>query len=171
MAVPTVQVEPGEFEALQQRMAAFQEALQAGAATSPLVLSGHDLNVLLARHPDTATWRDRAHLQVVGDQVVGQVSLPLDDLASLPGMKRFRGRYLNGTAALRPSLRDGQLAVFLESLEVNGQPLPENVMRSLRQQNLAQDAQFDPEMSEALARLENIEVSDGQIIIRPAQSQ
>jgi hypothetical protein len=170
MAIPTVQTEPGEFEALQERMGAFQQALEQGTADSPLVLSGHDLNVLLARHPDIAAWRDRAYLQVVGDQIVGQISLPLDELARLPGMKRLRGRYLNGVAALRPSLRNDQLSVHLESLEVKGQPIPEEIMRSLRQQNLAQDAQFDRDMTETLARLQSIEVTEGQIVIRPAPS-
>jgi hypothetical protein len=168
MAIETVQVEPGEFEALEERMAAFQDALDRGARVEPLVLTGRDLNVLIARHPAMEAWRERAHVQVVGDQVVGQVSLPLDELAGLPGMGRLRGRYLNGSAGFRVSLRNSRLQVNLESLEVKGQPIPEEVMKPLRQQNLAQDADQNPDLARTLGMLQSIEVTEGRIIITPA---
>jgi hypothetical protein len=168
MAIESVQVEPGELEELQQRMTSFEEALDRGTRVQPLVLTGHDLNVLIARHPAMSAWRDRARMQVVGDQIVGQISLPLDDLAAVPGMKRLRGRYLNGAAALKVSLQGGQLQVNLESLEVKGQPIPEEIMRSLRQQNLAQDAVRNPDLMEAIGQLESIRVVDGEIVIQAA---
>ena len=37
-----------------------------------------------------------------------------------------RGRYLNGEADLKASLKDGVLIVTLDSLEVNGQKVPED---------------------------------------------
>jgi hypothetical protein len=170
MAIESIRVEPGEFEELERRMTAFQDALDRGARVDPLILSGHDLNVLIARHSDLEMWRDRAHVQVVGDQIVGQISLPLDDLAEVPGLKRLKGRYLNGTAALKVSLRNSRLQVNLDSLEVKGKPIPEEVMRSLRQQNLAQDADQNPDLAETLGQLRSIEVVDGQIVIRAAGS-
>jgi hypothetical protein len=171
MAIEPVRVEPGEFEELQRRMAGFEEALERGARVDPLVLTGHDLNVLIARHPELKAWRDRAYMQVVGDQIVGQLSMPLDDLAAIPGLKRLKGRYLNGAASLNVSLRNSRLQVNLEALEVKGRPVPEEVMRSLRQQNLAKDIDQNPDLNETLGQLRSIEVSDGAIVIRAAGSE
>lgn len=171
MKIEPVQIEPGEFEELERRMATFQNALEQGARVEPLVLTGHDLNVLIARHPSMADWRDRAYMQVVDDQVAGQISMPLDNLASVPGLSRLKGRYLNGAAALKVSLRDGRLLVNLDALEVKGQPVPEEIMRSLRQQNLAQDVDRNPDLSRTLGQLRSIEVVDGQIVIRAAGSE
>jgi hypothetical protein len=170
MLIEQVRVEPGEFEELQQRMTAFQEAMEQGARVEPLALTGHDLNVLIARHPELAAWRQRAYVQVVGDQIVGQLSLPLDDLAAFPGLNRLKGRYLNGTASLKVSLRNSRVEVNLEALEVKGQPVPEEIMRSLRQQNLAKDIDRNPDFSETIGQLRSIDVVDGAIVIRAAGS-
>ncbi len=40
------------------------------------------------------------------------------------GLRMVKGRYLNGEADLKASLRDGVLIVTLDSIEVNGKSHP-----------------------------------------------
>ena len=78
----------------------------------------------------------------------------------------FKGRYLNGEADLKASLQDGVLIVTLDSIEVNGQSPPEQMMTTLRQQNLAKDAYKDPKAAELFRKLESLEIDDGKIILK-----
>jgi hypothetical protein len=171
MAIERVEVEPGEYEAIEQRLAGFGEALDKGTRVEPLVLTGREINVLIAGHPELKAWRDRVYVRIVGDQIQADVSLPLDELANLPLMSGIKGRYLNGRAGLRASLVNGRLAVNLDSVEVKGEPLPENVMMQLRQHNLAQDAGRNRELSGTLGQLRSLEVADGQITIKAAGTE
>jgi hypothetical protein len=102
-------------------------------------------------------------VRVEGDKLKAQISMPLDKLKI--GM--LKGRYLNGEAELKASLRDGILVVTLETLEVNGKRPPENFMEGLRKQNLAKDAYDNPKNAEMIRRFESLEIRDGTIILKP----
>jgi hypothetical protein len=78
----------------------------------------------------------------------------------------FKGRYLNGEADLKASFDNGILIVTLDSLEVNGKHLPDEIMNGLRQQNLAKDAYKDPKNAEMLRKVDSMTIKDGKIIIR-----
>ena len=78
------------------------------------MLTSDDLNALIEENPE---FKGMVYVKVEGDEVKGQVSIPLDKLDF--GM--VRGRYLNGEADFKASLSDGVLIVTIESVEVNGQ--------------------------------------------------
>jgi hypothetical protein len=106
------------------------------------------------------------YVTIEGDQIKGKVSIPMDDLAQAPGLSRLKGRYLNGSAALKVSLANGVLMVTLQSLEAKGQSPPPQVMAQLQSVNFAQNATQDPKTQEMIGRLESIEVKDGNLTIK-----
>ena len=167
MAMPGVEMPAADYAALEKRVETFKENLDQQKAVSPLVLSGEEINALIAHQPDTKGLKDRFHIAIEGDKIKGQVSIPLGELR-LPFTK---GRYLNGAAAFKASLQNGILMVTAESIEVKGKPLPETFMSEVRKENLAKDASRNPKHAEALRKIESLEVKDGKIIIKPRPSQ
>src|SRR5262249_29118335 len=155
--LPTVEMPAEQRQVLRERIAAFRKAVSEGAPTEPLVLTSDDLNALIEENPEL---RGKIYVTIEGDKVKGQVSIPLENI-DLP---LFRGRYLNGEAELKASLRDGVLIVTLESFEVNDKRPPEQLLTSLRQQNLAKDVYKDPKNAEMIRKLESLEIKDGKII-------
>ncbi len=171
MAMEPVDMPAAEYTELEARLKAFQSGLKEGKRVEPLVLTGREINALIARKPELAAWRDRLHVDLEGNQVKGQVSMPLDDLAKFPGLSRLAGRYLNGSAILYVGLQNGRLDVHVDSLEVKGQPLPSEVLSQLRLHNLAQDLEKNRDLSETLGQLKSIEVADGEVTIKAAGSE
>ncbi len=161
--VPQVQATPEEVKAVQDRFRNFAEALRAGSAVEPLVLSERDLNLLINNARDLAQFTNHIHVAIEGRKLKGTMSLPLDSF----GLRRLRGRYFNGVAELKASLSNGVLMVTLDALEVNGKPLPEQVMNGFRGQNLAKDVYRDEKSLQVLRRIETIEVDDGRILVKP----
>lgn len=162
MTLPKVEMTLPEAAVVQDRVKAFKEALQAGNPTEALVLSEKDLNALIAAAPDFAPLKDKVYLSINGDQIKGQISMPLDNFP----IGRTSGRYLNGSAAIRLAMNNGVLTATLESLEVKGEPVPEQFMAGIRQQNLAKDAYNNVAQAELLRKLESVEVKDGHVEVK-----
>jgi len=158
--LPRVQVSDEERKSVRERVDAFRKALEEGTAADPLVLTSDNLNALIEENPD---FRGTVFARVEGDKLKAQISIPLDKLKI--GM--LKGRYLNGEAELKASLRDGILMVTLETLEVNGKRPPEKFLAELRKQNLAKDAYDNPKNAEMIRRFESLEIKDGTIILKP----
>ena len=135
-------------------------------------LTADDINALIQNDPQYKDLRNKLHVMLEGDQIKGQVSMPMDDgLAQLPGLSKLKGRFLNGSAALKISLQNGTLLVTMQSLQVKGQSPPENIMAQLRAQNLAQNIYNDPKNAETMRKLESIEVKDGKITIKSSAKE
>jgi hypothetical protein len=156
--LPTVEMPAEERQALKDRVEAFRKAVDAGNATEPLILTSKDLNALIEEEPDL---KGKIYVDIAGDKVKGQISIPLEAI----GLGMVKGRYLNGEADLKASLRDGVLIVTLDSFEVNGKRPPEELLANLRQQNLAKDVYKNPKQAEMLRKVESLEIKDGKIII------
>ncbi|MBE7499647.1 MAG: hypothetical protein HS113_04945 [Verrucomicrobiales bacterium] len=162
VAVPRVEGTPEEVQAVQARFLRFSDAIRAGQPTDPLVLSEKDLNLLIQHTRELEQHKDHLHVAIEGRRLRGTVSLPLEQL----GWSRLKGRYFNGVAELKASLENGVLLVTLDALEVNGKPVPEQMMLGIRGQNLARDVYKDARSMELLKRLERIEVDDGRVLVR-----
>lgn len=160
--IETVEVSPARLEALQKRLAAFKEVLDAQKVSEELSLSAEDLNSLIANEPGLKELRNRVFVSIEGDWIKGKVSIPLDKFP----LFRLKGRYLNGTATFKASLENGHLLVMLDTLEVNGKPLPAQFLSQLRKQNLAQDVQQDPKTAQAIQKFETIRIQDGSVIVK-----
>ncbi|PYL00777.1 MAG: hypothetical protein DME19_03955 [Verrucomicrobia bacterium] len=166
MTLPGVQMSSTDYSQLDKRVTAFTDALNAQKAASPLLLTGDEINALIANNSGWKQLKGKLYVTIEGDEIKGQVSLPMDDLAQVPGLSRLKGRYLNGSASLKVSLQNGTLSVTMQSLQVKGQSPPANVMAQLRAQNLAQNIYNDPKGAEMIRKLESIEIKDGNITIK-----
>ena len=172
MKLPVVQMPTAEYAELDKRVTAFNDALASQKATPPLVLTGDEINALMVNNPAWQQLKGKLYVMIEGDQIKGQVSMPMDDgLAQLPGLSKLKGRFLNGSASLKISLQDGTLFVTMQSLQVKGQSPPENIMAQLRARNLAQNVYNDPKNAETIRKLESIEVKDGKITIKSSAKE
>jgi len=160
-ALPKVEMSDAEYQNLSQRVKTFGGALEQGKRVEPLILTERDINALLAKAANTKELADKVYVSMNGNQVKGQVSIPLSFLGWLG-----RGRYLNGEATFNVSLENGVLIVTAQDIKVKGKPLPESFMTQLRRENLAKEAYKNPENAEMIRKLDSIEVQDSKAIIK-----
>jgi hypothetical protein len=165
--LPTVQIDAARLEALNQRIDAFQRALQQHRSTPPLTLSPDDVNALIATKPELKDLKGKFYLSIEGERLKGEVSIPMDRLR----WRIFQGRYLNGTATFNLSFRDGSLRISPETIIVKGRPLPDLYMNKVRRQNLAGGLEDNPRASVALDTIQDIQIKDGKIVIIPKPEQ
>lgn len=159
--LPAVEVPAEKRREVQERWDRFNDTLEHGTPTEPLILSAEDVNVLISNQPDLA---GKFYVSIEGDRLRSKVSIPLE---RLPVFGLTQGRYLNGEAELKAFLRDDILVIVFQSLEVNGKRLPEHIMNGLRAQNLAGDVHKNEKVARRIQKLESIEIRDGRIIVRP----
>jgi hypothetical protein len=165
--LPTFQMSPGEIDTLKQRFAAFQQAVREQRPVPPLELTADDINALIASGPEGQTWKGKFYISLEGDQLKGEVSVPLQEV----GLSMFKGRYLNGSATFNLSFRNGVLFVAPQTLLVKGKPLPETYMREIRQENLAAKAAGQPDAAVVLRGIEDIQIKADKLIITPKKTQ
>lgn len=161
VALPRVEMPDGEFKELQARVKAFGQALDQGKPAEPLVLTEREINALMGNSDAHKQLADHVHVTLEGNEVKGQISLPLSRLGWIG-----KGRYLNGEASFNVSLENGVLIVTAREVRVKGKPLPEAFMSKLRQENLAKEAYKDPKNAEALRKLEQLKIEDGKAILK-----
>jgi len=165
--LPELQMSQAEIDQVRQRVDAFRQAVRAKNATPALTLSADDINALIATDPDLQPVKGKLYVMIEGDQLKGQVSVPMEQV----GLPIFRGRYLNGTGTFRVLVRNGILRLTAEKLVVKGKPLPDNYMKEIRQQNLARDINNNPRATVALDAIKEVQVKDGRLIIVPKENQ
>lgn len=162
MALPTVDASEDEALSVMDRVEAFTDALDRNASPSPLILTSRDINVLISNHPKWKKMAGKAYMTIDGERIKGQISIPLNEIGNL-----FEGRYLNGSAVFRLGMSSGRLLAFIDSIEVGGNPLPEEFMGTIRAQNFAETANEDPDIIAVLEKLESISIRDDSIVITP----
>ncbi len=119
--LPKVEMPAEQRESLKKHVEGFRKAVEEGKAVEPLVLTSEDLNALIEEEPNL---KGKVHLKIEGNELKGQVSIPLEKFGQVPGLGILKGRYLNGEAELKASFRDGLLIVTLDGIEVNGKRAP-----------------------------------------------
>jgi hypothetical protein len=62
-------------------------------------------------------------------------------------------------------MANGVLVVTLESMTVNGKPLPKQIMDAFKNENLAKDVKNNPENEELLSKVQDLKVEDGKLIL------
>ena len=165
MELPTVQMSQAEAAQVKERFESFQQAVRERRATKPLVLSADDINALITSGGEQQAWKGKVYVSLDGDQLKGEVSVPLQDV----GLSMFAGRYLNGSATFNLSFRDGRLSVTPQTILAKGQPLPDVFMQQIRKQNLAVALTNDPSVAAVLKGLEEIQVKEGKLVVAPKE--
>jgi len=168
MVMKKVELPADQMKDLTNRIAVFSSAMNAHSNTPPLVLTGPELEAWLASSPGVTNNGLNFFVTLDGDQIKGEISLPLDGLTNSAWSKMVdvKGRYLNGGGTFKAGITNGQLSVYVESLEVKGMSLPDSLLVGFRQQNLAdgfnKNAKPNP-----FERFQSIEVKDGKLIVTP----
>jgi hypothetical protein len=165
--LPRVDASEARRQSLRSSVDEFRKALEEGKATEALVLSADDINALIDQDEN---WKGKLYVAIERGKIKGKVSVPLEDLSTgleQIGISMLRGRFLNGEVGFNVSFDNGVLVVAFDKIEVNGKPLPEELMSELRKENLAKDAYDDPKSVAVLRRLEAVEITDDKLIIKP----
>lgn len=153
-----------------EKFSAFQAGLAGTGEAEPLVLSGQDINALIQNHVSFKPLTDRASVTVEGNTLRSQVSVNLEDLdIPVPFIADIvEDKYFNGVATFTPGMVAGRPALYIEDLEVNGMPLPEQFMSELRKTNFLEEAlKKNSEFASTIEKIEDIRVKDGVLTIIP----
>jgi hypothetical protein len=161
MKLPKVEMSDAEYQQLEARAKTFNDGMDQGKATEPLVLTEREINALLFKSANTKELADRVYVSLNGTNITGQISVPLSGLGWIG-----KNRYLNGEATFNVSLENGVLIVTAKEVRVKGKPLPETFMGALRQENLAKDAYKDPKNAEVIRKVDSLRVDDGRVVIK-----
>jgi hypothetical protein len=162
---PAVQLSGAEITNLQQRIQTFDKAIKAGKPVEPLTLSAGDINALVAQDTKSNASPVRLYFSFEDNRVQATLSLPTDGF----GLKMLKGRYLNGSGDFAVSVHDGRLSLKVKSLSVKGRPLPEKFMASIRTENFADSWTNEPDYNEALAKLQEVKIENGKLLVIPKQ--
>lgn len=155
-SIATNEVTEAESQELVARLESFKSRIESGNASS-LVLSQDDINALISKEKELA---GKVYVTIEGGQIKGQISVKLEDGVPLAG-----GRYLNGQASISVGIKHGELEAYLDSVEVNGKPLPDRFMVAIKGKNLATDVKIDEKTRKNLVRIERLEVKDGKVVL------
>ena len=166
--IPVVTYTDEQMKALEERIEKFEQSTTDKGSAVNLEMTGDEINALIAEHMKLSNGDSPGFVELDGDKIKAQISVPLDEVAeAMPMMGGLKGRYLNGTASVKIMVQDGYFAAFLQDLEVNGQQVPEQFMTQVRNQNIFKDAQNDPEIRKRIERFERVEIKDSKLIIIP----
>jgi hypothetical protein len=163
--LPAVELPAEEMKALTERVTAFSQALDAHTNAAPLILTGPQVNALLATRPELAAFKGTIFVSFEGGQTQAQISLPLETLPKLP-MVDTKGRYLNGSGTFKLAMSNGLLSVVLTSLEVKDKPAPPEFLGAFQSRNLAESANRGSN-SAVFERIESVQVTNSTLVIQP----
>lgn len=157
--IETVTYPAPQRDILQRQLDTFKTALDSGTPGVELVLNASDLNVLIGENPDL---KGKLFITFDDDKVTGKVAFPLPDLGPL----KLKGRYLNGLASFRVALEGGQLDVRVDSVTVRSNLLPAAVMNEFKKENLAKEANKNPDQAKQIQKFQSLHLKDGKLILR-----
>lgn len=162
--IPAVQLSDMEITNLQQRVENFDKAIKDNKPVDSLVLTADEINALIAHAAKTnLPSPPRLYFSFNEDRVQAQLSFPTDVF----GLRMLKGRYFNGSGEFVVSLHEGRLMLNVKSLSVKGKPLPEQFMQPLRAQNFADVWTNDVDFNQALAKLQEVKIESGKLIVVP----
>ncbi|HEX3797310.1 MAG TPA: hypothetical protein VH413_01310 [Verrucomicrobiae bacterium] len=167
IALPSSGISADDLKKLNERMAAFDAAVDAHTNVPPLVLTGPELTALINDCEPVKAVGGKVYLTLDGDQIKGQMSLPLDNIQALQ-MLNAKGRYFNGSGTFKASVSNGNLSVSIISLEVKGKPLPPKYVAAF-QTSMSQQFNGQPNKP-AFDSYESIQVKDGTLVVTPKKN-
>ncbi len=159
----TTTLSDAETRALQDRLQGFARALQQTNQVAALSLDSSEMNAVIATEPALAALKKHLRVQLEGDELLCNLSVPLDPLADVPFLGGLKGRFMNATTTVRVSLADGTLTTRLVEARVKGNSLPPQALAEI-EKNLPWDELLtDPKVKALIARLDGIRIVDGKL--------
>lgn len=169
-----------EVQLAKSKLADLQKAVDEGQATT-VSLTADDLNTLVATEKDLQDLKGKLFFKIDEQDLLGaQASIPLSMLAQVPLINLltdWEGKHLNGDVDLKINTANDQVQVYIQDIQVKGEPLSEDVMREIRNKDLLNElrTQQDPQAQQNLRKfeetVESIDVRDGQLIIRTREKE
>ena len=163
--LPAVELAPEEMKDLTNRVAAFSQAMDAHTNSAPLILSGPQVNALLATQPELAAYKGKLSVKFEGGQTQAQISLPLDNLPKLP-MVDTKGRFLNGSGVFNLAISNGTLSIAIASLDVRGKPVPPEFVATIQSQIIVASAGRGTNAA-VFDRIASLQVTNSTLVIQP----
>lgn len=164
VALPEVKMAEPDFDALTNRVADFAMAyVFSNAAT--LTLSEPEMNALIVHNKDNPKLKDRLRVHLKGDEITGEFTVPVEEMASQMNWESLKGRHFNGSAGLRVSLIETNLNVSIQSLSLNGRPVPDFLYAKIRGKNLALEVAKNPKTGEFFERVQSVTIKDSKLVI------
>ena len=161
--IQSVEFTDAEVAAVKQRIEDFKAALEKGEAPEQLVLTADEINAMISSEKEL---KGKLFVKIEDGEIKGEASFPIPEFVPFA-----KGRYFNGSMSLKASLENGSLIVTVDNAEVNGKPVPEDFMKSMRNQNLAKDAYNDPKTAEFFRKFKSLTIEDDKIILTPAEKK
>ena len=159
--LPVVEVEEERRTEIVSSWEDFKVALDEGRAAE-LSLDSDEFNIVAQEMVPKAA--EHAYFTIEGDELNGQVSIPVDPFGAMIGTDRLDGRFFNASGTFDVTLSDGVLKIFMNQAEVKGEPIPQEAMQQIGTQNLAENLMNNPENRDIISKLERVTVEDGRII-------
>jgi hypothetical protein len=172
VVIPRVNLPQAEQERMARELAQKAQLAAAGQGTTEMALNEQELNVLLGQSPQVRGRGEQVYLQPEGDKLKAQMSLPLDQFdlwksfRSKIGAGDLTNRYLNGTAFLSVGVTNGTLQLTITNLVANGETLPAEFTKRLKDQNFAQQVNENAQMQAALQNVQNVSVTNSQVVVQ-----
>jgi len=165
MPLPTVELPSDEMKALLDRISAFSDALDAHSNAAPLILTGPQVNALLATRPELAAFKGKFFVSFETNQAKAQISLPLETFPIIQKLEAAKGRYLNGSGTFNVSINNGVLSVILTSLEAKGQSVSASSLAKLKTMNLAESQNRGPNAA-VFNQIDSLLVTNSTLLIQ-----
>ena len=159
--LPVVEVDEERRTEIVSSWEDFKAALDEGRAAE-LSLDSDEFNIVAQEMVPKAA--EHAYFTIEGDELNGQVSIPVDPFGAMIGTDRLDGRFFNASGTFDVTLSDGVLKIFMNEAEVKGEPIPKEAMQQISAQNLAENLMNNPENRDIISKLERVTVEDGRII-------
>jgi hypothetical protein len=170
MPINTATLDEAERETLDDRLGAFEDALDEGQTPEPLMLSGTDLNSLLQDLWDDEELPGEMALRIEDGRIRSEISIPIEPGITIgPFTPQVQGRYLNGTVTFRVEIQNNTLEIDIERFIVNGQALPGWIVDAIERQVIQEGLLQNPDLDEFTAKIERLQVSADTIVIEAAE--
>jgi hypothetical protein len=128
-------------------------------AKREVTFSEKELNAMLAKNTDLA---DKMAIDLSENLASAKVIMPID-----PDFPLLGGKTLKASAGAELAYRDGRPVIILKGVKVWGVPIPNAWLGNLKNVDLVQEFGGDEGFWKSFADgVENISVSDGQLIIK-----
>lgn len=167
--VVVVPVEPTVTQSAMAKVDAFAAGWSGSGELVPLELDAAEVNAILQNHPNFSMLSDNTIVAIEGEVLSATTSIPLDAvLSAFPEIPEvLKGRYFNGSISATADTVGGKPALFLRDISTQGGSLPAWLVEGLKQQNLLQNAESDPEMKKIFDRIEELKIENGKLVILP----
>lgn len=156
---------------LKERVDEFNSAKGKTNQPVELVLSSDEINALIDDDPDKPELSDNFRINIEDGKLIAKASIPLEQFSDMFFLSRLKDRHLNANVHVGVELEDGVAAIDIESAEVNGQPLPPEIIDALKKEMAFENLMNDPKVREKLDQIDSIRVEDGKLRISTGGSE